>query len=238
MNGTSDFSAQLSGEQGQSGESRILLSPLGDRALLARFGDSLDGPTNHRAVLASQIIKSGGIPGVLEVCPTLVSVFVRYDPAEIPFMDLCSQVRMALARMKSSAPLKPQQFSIPVKYGGLLGPDLEESAARCSLSVSDFIKAHSSSRLHVLATGFAPGFVYCGLHEPGLHIPRRTRLHTRVAPGSVLFAAGQTAITATQVPTGWNVIGHTDFSNFDAAKSPPTTLRPGDEVSFVPEIAD
>jgi len=219
-------------------ELKTLLVPLGDQALLIKFGDKLDEAINQRAVSAAKIVKNAKIPGVLEVCPTLVSVLVRYDPQRLGYMQLCDQIRMALANLGHSGAPNKNQFTISIKYGGALGPDLEESAARCSLSVSEFIKDHNSSRLHVLATGFAPGFVYCGLHKPQLHIPRRTKLHTKVAPGSVLFAAGQTAITATHVPTGWNVIGHTDFSNFNAADNPPTKLSPGDEIIFVSEASE
>jgi len=84
----------------------------------------------------------------------------------------------------------------------------------------------------VLATGFAPGFVYCGLHESALNIPRRVKIHSRVAPGSILFAAGQTAITATPIPTGWHVIGRTGFANFSPDRDPPTLLEAGDMVRF------
>lgn len=215
--------------------SKVLLVPLGDRALLIRFGDHLNADINQRAVWAAQIVKNAQIGGVLEVCPTLVSVLVRYDPAKTGFMVLCDSVRMALCDLGRVLPKKPKQFEIGITYGGELGPDLEDAASQCGLSASQFIAAHNGAKLQVLATGFAPGFVYCGLHRPQLHIPRRKKLHGRVAPGSVLFAAGQTAITATHVPTGWSVIGHTDFSNFSAANTPPTTLRPGDGVAFVSE---
>ncbi len=211
---------------------RVLLAPVGDGALLVRFGDRLEEDTNRRAVRAARTLQAAGLGGVLEVSPTLVSVLVRYDPFEVGFMELSGRVRLALDDGGAGGLAEHKSFEIAVRYGGEEGPDLHSVAEQCGLDVSAFIRAHNGARLRVLATGFAPGFVYCGLHEKALHVPRRTSLHARVAPGSILFAAGQTAITATHVPTGWNVIGRTDFRNFTPSEDPPTRLRPGDRISF------
>ena len=100
------------------------------------------------------------------------------------------------------------------------------------MSEAAFLAAHNETPLRVLTTGFAPGFVYCGFHGDRLLLPRRAAVRPPVAPGSILFAAGQTAIAATSVPTGWHVIGRTSFSNFDADASPPTRLGEGDLVRF------
>jgi inhibitor of KinA len=54
----------------------------------------------------------------------------------------------------------------------------------------------------------------------------------QVPAGTVLFAAGQTAIAATPIRTGWHVIGQTSFQNFDPTALPPTRLAPGDVVRF------
>ncbi len=75
-------------EKPSTDEPKTLLVPLGDRALLIKFGDSLDEEINQRAVLAAKIVKTAKIPGVLEVCPTLVSVLVRYDPQSLGYMQL------------------------------------------------------------------------------------------------------------------------------------------------------
>ena len=100
------------------------------------------------------------------------------------------------------------------------------------LSVAAFIDRHNRRRLRVLATGFAPGFVYCGFHEAELQLPRRDSIRTNVPAGTVLFAAGQTAVAATSIRTGWHVIGRTAFQNFYAQRVPPTILVSGDEVQF------
>jgi len=70
------------------------------------------------------------------------------------------------------------------------------------------------------------------MHPKQLSLPRRNTVRSGVPPGTILFAAGQTAITATTIPTGWHVIGRTDFSNFDVKRQPPNTLTAGDEISF------
>jgi inhibitor of KinA len=100
------------------------------------------------------------------------------------------------------------------------------------LSRDAFVERHCAAPLRVLATGFAPGFVYLGFHEEALRVPRRAAVRGRVPAGTVLFAAGQTAITSTDIPTGWHVIGRTGFRNFDPEVLPPTRLAAGDTVRF------
>ena len=224
--------ANYSHRQVEKSALKPMLLPLGDRSLLVRFGAHLDADINLHAILASQCLIEADINGVEEISPTLVSVLIRYDPFKIGFFALSNAVRLALCELDLDMVDRNNAVNIDMIYGGGDGPDLAFVSAQCGLKISEFIKAHNQAKLRVLATGFAPGFIYCGLHVPELHIARRTSLHARVAPGSIIFAAGQTAITATHVPTGWHVIGRTEFRNFNAADNPPTKLQPGDIVSF------
>lgn len=219
----------------EAGEASLAarLVPLGDRALLLRFGDRLSAEANRRAIGAAHLLVRAKLAGVQEIAPNLVSVLLRYNPAVTSFFGLSMAVRLALASAESPQNENPRRVEISVAYGGDSGPDLEEAAACCGLCVEKFVALHNGSRLRVLATGFAPGFVYCGMHEKTLCVPRRKKIHAMVPPGSIIFAAGQTAITATPVPTGWHVIGRTKFQNFDPARTPPTRLEAGDEIRFV-----
>jgi KipI family sensor histidine kinase inhibitor len=112
------------------------------------------------------------------------------------------------------------------------GEDIGEVAGLLGLSAEAFVSEHNRGPLRVLATGFAPGFVYCGMHDAALVVPRRQVVRRQVPAGTVLFAAGQTAITSTAIPTGWHLIGRTDFRNFDPAQVPPSTLVAGDTIRF------
>lgn len=204
------------------------IMPLGDSGLLVRFGNTLSDGANRAAIALARMLAREPIAGMLEVVPNLVSVLLRYDPLVSAPAAIAGELRLRLFTL-GNEDLPAQSWTISTRFDG---PDIHEVAALLGMTVADFIAAHNARPLRVLVTGFAPGFVYCGLHGDGLTLPRRTSVRPAVPAGSVLFAAGQTAITATDLPTGWHVIGHTDFRNFDPAGEPPTQLHSGDMVTF------
>lgn len=203
--------------------------PLGDSALLVRFGTVLSDMANQAAIALALTLDRDPIPGVVEVVPNLVSVLLRYEPVG-PWSHaaIAGELRLRLHGLADAA-APAAQWRIAVTFDG---PDLDEVAGLLGLARDDFVASHNRSALRVLATGFAPGFVYCGLHPEDLILPRRMSVRPMVPAGSVLFAAGQTAIAATEMPTGWHWIGRTDFANFDASANPPTRLSAGDGIVF------
>lgn len=206
-----------------------LILPLGDGGLLVRFATSLSDAANARAVAFASLLADRDLPdGVLEVVPSLVSVLLRYDPRRLSFATLAGEMRL-LVGLAPAVQGARSTWPIHVSFDG---PDLDEVSDRLGLSPAEFIEAHNAGPLRVLATGFAPGFVYCGFHDERLRVDRRAMVRPLVGPGTVLFAAGQTAIAATPIPTGWHVIGSTDFRNFDPAAEPPTRLAAGDLLQF------
>ena len=216
-------------ETSRIGPERVLLMPLGDSAMLVRFGTNLDDAANRAALSLAGTLAQDPISGVLEVVPSLVSVLLRFDPEKIELTRLSGEIGLRLTDTSTPA---PEEQRIRVHFGGAAGPDLTEVAETLGLSADEFIRRHCALRLRVLATGFAPGFIYCGFHPDALIVPRRQQVRVQVPVGSVLFAAGQTAIAATDIPTGWHVIGHTDFRNFDPTTMPPTRLTAGDMIRF------
>lgn len=205
------------------------LIPLGDSALLVRFGDRLDPDANRAAIGLAAHAEAAALAGVEEVTPNLVSVLLAFDPAVTTAERLAGELRVLPPAAWDGTAAAGAAHRIAVTFDG---EDLAEVAALCGVTVEAFVAAHNEGPLTVLATGFAPGFVYCGFHREALHVPRRTAVRPRVPAGTVLFAAGQTAIAATAIPTGWHVIGHTAFRNFDPQAAQPTVLAPGDRVTF------
>lgn len=210
------------------------IMPLGDCGLLVRFSDALDDEANALAVAFARDLSRATPPGVLEVVPNLVSVFLRFDRAQTGFSELAGELKLRLVGIAPTDDAKPEVFDISVRFGGEDGPDLEEVAAASGIDTHGFIDRHAKADLRVLAIGFAPGFAYCGFHRDLPVLPRRGEMRPCVPAGTVLYAAGQTALTATAIPTGWHVIGRTEFRNFDPGAAEPVRLLAGARVRFVP----
>lgn len=208
-----------------------MIQPLGDQGLIVRFATTLSDAANRAAVGFARQLERSVPDGVSEIDPNLVSVLLKYDPAKIGYDRLAGEVRLLLGEAVED--LTPgARHQVDVRFGGDDGPDLEEVARLLGLDAQGFIEQHCARPLRVLTTGFAPGFVYCGFHPDNLAVTRRAEVRRSVPAGTILFAAQQTAITATAVPTGWHVIGRTTLRNFDAQATPPTVLREGDEIHF------
>ena len=123
-------------------------------------------------------------------------------------------------------------IEIPVCYGGDHGPDLDALAAYTKLDARDVVARHARAEYRVAMLGFMPGFPYLlGLDE-ALHAPRRASPRTRVPAGSVAIGGAQTGIYPREQPGGWQLIGRTPLTLFDAARPQPALLRPGQRVRF------
>jgi KipI family sensor histidine kinase inhibitor len=200
--------------------------PLGDRALLIRFSEQLSDAANRAAIAMADRVGRARLDGVEEVAPGLVSVLLRLSPIA-DFMRLSGEIGL-LAEDEGTLSFG-REHSLAIVFDG---EDVDEVADQLGLGRPAFIARHNAMPLRVLATGFAPGFVYCGFHPDDLVVPRRETIRPLVPAGTVLFAAGQTAIASTPIRTGWHIIGITSFQNFDPAADPPTRLRPGDTIRF------
>jgi KipI family sensor histidine kinase inhibitor len=170
--------------------------------------------------------------GILNLHPGYATVLVSFDPRRIAH-DRVEQ----LARMADGAtsPLpEAKTVSIPVCYGGELGPDLDEVATHCSLTPERVVELHSTAEYLVYFLGFSPGFAYLGGMPPQLATPRLPSPRVRVPAGSVGIAGEQTGVYPIASPGGWRLIGRTGLRLFSPVQDPPALLAPGDRVRFVP----
>ncbi len=213
--------------------------PLGDRALLLRFGDTACIETNGLVHRACAAISNAGLQGVRACAPAYAALMLDLD---LPWLArhggtacLKEQLGQLLAKLDQVvAEPKARVRDVPTRYGGEDGPDLGEVAERTGLSLAQVIDAHAGVCYQVAMTGFQPGFPYLlGLPE-ALHLPRRSSIRSRVPAGSVALAGAQTGIYPASSPGGWHLIGRTDLNLFDCQRKPEAWLQPGDCVRFIP----
>lgn len=219
----------------------MLITPLGDNALILTVGDSIDERTHRRVMETWRALAGAPLPGVLEIVPAYTSVTVFYDPmavaragataVEIPAW-LEKQLRERVKNPPKMEKLKPRTVEIPVCYGGEFGPDLDVVAQTAKLTPEEVIKRHAKADYLVYVVGFAPGFPYLGGLPKELATPRLTKPRKAVPAGAVGIGGMQTGIYPLATPGGWNLIGRTPLKLFRPKENPPVLLQAGDQVKF------
>jgi len=116
------------------------------------------------------------------------------------------------------------------------GPDLDDVATHLGITRSEVVARHTGQVWTVEFAGFAPGFAYLTGSEGDLEVPRRHSPRTRIPAGSVGLAGPYSGVYPRPSPGGWQLIGRTDVTLWDAERDPPALLTPGRRVRFV-EVA-
>jgi len=211
------------------------IRPDGDHCLIVELGERLDPDIGARCLALAHAVRTANWPGVTDVVPALTTVALHYLPdSDVNDKTLITRLERLLAAGLAADHAVRRTVDIPVCYGGVHGPDLEDVARTCGVTPDEVIALHSRPGSRVYALGFAPGLPYIGVHDEALAIPRRATPRTQVPAGSVGIANRQTTIYVNQSPGGWHIIGATPLTLFDYQKSPPTLLAPGDDLRFVP----
>lgn len=230
---------------GAASDPGFSIEPLGESALLLRFGDGLDAATNARVHAASAALQAAHLPGIVDIVPAYATLGLHYDPLAwadardgSPSQHVAAAVRAIFETPPAAAPRESVRVDIPVCYGGEHGPDLDALARHAGLDAAEVIARHAAATYHVAMLGFAPGFPYLLGLDPALQMPRRPTPRTRVAAGSVAIGGAQTGIYPSELPGGWQLIGRTPSVLFDPQRDPPSLVMPGDRVRFVPITAE
>ena len=215
------------------------VEPLGENALLLRFEQRLDPAVNRRVHALAAAIERRRPAWLRELVPGFASLALGIDPDAVSAADALEHARNWLERQafeaasEATEPKLPS-IEIPVCYGSEYGPDLDALAAHAGLSAHEAIARHAAGHYRVAMLGFAPGFPYLLGLDRSLSMPRLDTPRTRVAAGSVGIGGAQTGIYPRQGPGGWRIIGRTPLTLFDAARTPPNLIAPGQRVRFVP----
>jgi len=170
-----------------------------------------------------------------ELVPAERTVLVRV-PAGTDLASLAGAARQVAGQVRGPAGPHPDgdtgpagDVTVDVRYDG---PDLAEVARLTGMGVDEVVAAHTGTAWTVAFCGFSPGFGY--LRAPGdpLAVPRRDSPRERVPAGSVALGGHFSAVYPQPSPGGWQLIGHTALTLWDADRDPPALLAPGQRVRF------
>ncbi len=207
--------------------------PLGDKALIVEFGDTINPLVNRKVHSLLNVISNAKLLGVCECVPTYRSLLITYNPMKVSYERLISEVKR-LEKMSEQhvSERKARRAVIPVVYGGEFGPDIARVSRYHNLKDSDVIRIHSAREYLVYMIGFIAGFPYLGEVDDEIATPRLESPRIRVPEGSVGIAEKQTGIYPREAPGGWQIIGRTPLKLFDPSWPSPALLQPGDTVMF------
>lgn len=205
---------------------------LGERAVVLELEPPVSLESQQRIWGLSQRLHA--YASVLEVIPGMNNITLILRDPQQSALDAIERLQRWWEESEAQLP-ESRQVEIPVIYGGESGPDLTVVAEHAALTPRQVVELHSSSDYVVFFIGFQPGFSYLGGLDPRLHIPRRAEPRVAVPAGSVGIGGSQTGVYPLASPGGWQLIGQTRTALFDPLQQPPTLLRPGDRVRFVPQ---
>lgn len=205
---------------------------LGERAVVLELEPPVSLESQQRIWGLNQRLQSDA--GVLEVIPGMNNITLILRDPQQSALDAIERLQRWWEESEAQSP-ESRLVEIPVIYGGEHGPDLVVVAEHAALTAGQVVELHSSSDYVVFFVGFQPGFPYLGGLDPRLHIPRRAEPRVAVPAGSVGIGGSQTGVYPLASPGGWQLIGQTRTALFDPLQQPPTLLRPGDRVRFVPQ---
>lgn len=209
----------------------------GEAALLVTLGETIDPALSARVHVLASAVRGLAHPALGAPVPGYASLLVPFDPLAIDPAAATALIEPLMSgpagdatASRAAGPL----VELPTHYGGASGPDLPAVAAAHDLRPADVVELHASVEYVVHFVGFAPGFAYLGAVPPAIATPRHARPRERVPAGSVGIADRQTAVYPGGSPGGWQLVGRTDATVWDARRDPPALLGPGARVRFVP----
>lgn len=203
-----------------------------NHACLLTFSQVISEATSNYIALVTQ--KLTGLDGIIDLIPSYTTLLVVFDDDEYDRFAIFKTLRQSIEAVD------PDDFSlndqrdvvIPVYYGKEVGPDLEDVAKHCQLSINEVIKRHSETVYRAYAIGFTPGFAFLGNTPDELHVPRKTTPRLKVPVGSVAIAENQTAVYPSVTPGGWQIIGRTPVNLIDWGSENLALIAMGDAVRF------
>lgn len=233
----------------------------GDRYMLIEFGNEMNLELNFTGQSLASAIAEQQPKGVIETAPCFASTLIHYEPEDVSFADLKTEMTGLIASLGPSddIELDSRLFYFPTAY---LDPwtkeavddyrekinadkvhDPEFVAELNGLSdVNQLVRVHSGTEYWVASLGFWPGLPFMMPLDPRCMItaPKYNPPRTWTPQGTVGMGGASTAIYPVATPGGYQIFARIPVPIWDTEKRFPQfersicLFRPGDRVKFVP----
>jgi KipI family sensor histidine kinase inhibitor len=197
--------------------------------LYVQFSNKLDPEANRRIHALCETLLKNLIPGITDIIPGYVNLYIEFDGATVSRSSVHSWVKKYLQNLGATSDAR--EVIVPTRYDG---EDLAWVAEQKILSVDEVIARHSQRSYYVYMLGFAPGQPLMGTLDETLYLPRRSTPRKRVPANSVAIAVAQTCIYSLATPGGWHLLGTALKNIYDPHRDEPFLFAAGDRVRFVP----
>lgn len=201
------------------------------------FADEIKLEVNARVRALARALEEKAAAGILESVVAYATLLVCYDPLRLSYEEVSSLVLELAAQSSTISEGQPRLVEIPTLFGGAYGPDIPWVAQNKGLSEEEVLRLFTEATYVVYMLGFAPGNPYLGGLPPRLAVPR-LESPRKVVPAGTVAVANQAVVYSLTSPGGWRWFGRTPIKMFDPSSNPPTYLRAGDQVKFVPISED
>ena len=210
----------------------LTYKPYGERSILIEWPSVINKKVLSDTLSFKKRIATSNIQSIININSSYNSLLITYNFFEFEFNKLKSALKDIYLQKEGYAKSVFRQWKIPVCYGEHFGIDLEEISLNKNISKEEIIKRHSQANYTVYFIGFLPGFLYLGGLDESLHVPRKQTPRLRIDKGAVAIGGKQTGVYPSESPGGWNIIGNTPISFFDASKSNPCFASANDKIQF------
>lgn len=218
----------------------IQIQAFGEMAVHISFGHAISPKIHQKVRAVGDYIEAHPFAGYEECVLSYTAATIIYDPCIVRakgHTDNASQfvadyAKQAVQNTDSNQVLKADEVTIPVRYGGDYGPDLEEVAQTLQMTPEEVVRIHTSSTYLVYMIGFCPAYPYMGGLDKRLWIPRRKTPRLAIPARSVAIAGQQAGVYPIETPGGWHLLGRSAVDLFTPDSDTPSLLKAGDLVRF------
>ncbi|SBS29676.1 Kinase A inhibitor [Marinomonas aquimarina] len=205
-----------------------------DHACLLTFAESINDAAADVIALVTKALRN--CEGIIDLVPSYTTLLVVFDTDHYDRFKITNKIKTLANKIElnSTNTSARREVVIPVYYAPEVGPDLEEVASQCNLTIDEVIKLHSETAYRAYAIGFAPGFAFLGNTPEAIRMPRKTTPRLKVPLGSVAIAEQQTAVYPSVTPGGWQILGRTPVQLVDWQSDSLALIEVGDTVRFEP----